>query len=146
MILGALVLGAVPLAFAALASPIRTPELAVIVNEILVPVDGEAVALRTERQGAAQRLTWREPTGRANLFYRVYRTEAASESGTFCFETGATQCKLAMTELATVRGTTYTDESPAPGLTYRIGVAANWEDDPEQGDVFALSEPARAAP
>jgi hypothetical protein len=139
-------LGAIPLVVASAASPIRTPELAVIVNEILVPVDGDAVRLTTKRQGEAQRLSWRVPTDKARLFYHVYRTENAGDSDTFCFETGATQCKLAMTELARVRGTTFVDESPAPGLTYRIGVAANWEDDPEQGDVFLLSAPVRAAP
>jgi hypothetical protein len=146
VVAGVVALGAIPLAAVSAASPIRTPKLAVIVNEILVPVDGEAVGLTTTREGAAQRLSWRVPTDKARLFYHVYRTEQPGDSDTFCFETGATQCKLAMTELARVRGTTFVDESPAPGLTYRIGVAANWEDDPEQGDVFLLSAPVRAAP
>jgi hypothetical protein len=30
-------------------------------------------------------------------------------------------------------------------VTYRIGVAANWLDDQEQGDVMVLSPPVRAA-
>ncbi len=34
---------------------------------------------------------------------------------------------------------------PNPGVSYRIGAAANWEDDVKQGDVFLLSDlPSRA--
>jgi hypothetical protein len=141
----ALFLGAIPIALVSLATPVRNPERVVIVNEILVPVDAEAVGLRVERSGSAQRLTWRTPTDRARVFYHVYRTPVGPPTDTFCFETGATQCKLASTELARTRETSFTDTSPVPGLTYRIGVAANWEDDPEQGDVFLLSAPVKAA-
>jgi hypothetical protein len=141
----AVVLGLVPLAVVAVARPVRGPELAVTVNEILVPVDGEAVDLQTSRDGIGQRLTWRTPTKLARVFYRVYRTQGPG-ADTYCFETGATQCKLSMIELQTTRDTSFFDRSPERGVTYRIGVAANWEDDLAQGDVFLLSAPVRAAP
>jgi hypothetical protein len=141
----AVVLGLVPFAAVAVARPVRSPELAVTVNEILVPVDGEAVNLQTSRDGTGQRLTWRTPTKLARVFYRVYRTQGPG-ADTYCFETGATQCKLSMIELVTTRETSFFDVSPESGVTYRIGVAANWEDDPAQGDVFLLSAPVRAAP
>jgi hypothetical protein len=139
------VLGAIPIALVSVATTVSDPNRVVIVNEILVPVDADAVGLRVERSGSAQRLTWRRPTDRARVFYHVYRSPAVLPTDTFCYETGATQCKLNGTELARTRDTSFTDASPVPGLIYRIGVAANWEDDPEQGDVFLLSAPVRAA-
>ena len=45
-----------------------------------------------------------------------------------------------MDVLATTRARTYLDRSPEPGVSYRIGAAANWEDDVKQGDVFLLSD------
>ena len=47
--------------------------------------------------------------------------------------------------LEALRETSFVDTAPpAGGATYRIGVATNWLDDPEQGDVFAFSPPALA--
>jgi hypothetical protein len=38
--------------------------------------------------------------------------------------------------------TTTLDDRPGPGTwTYRIGVAANWLDDPKLGDVYVVSAP-----
>jgi hypothetical protein len=145
IVAAAVLLGAIPIALVSLATPVRDPSRVVIVNEILVPVDAGAVGLRVERAGTAQRLSWRKPTNRASLFYHVYRTPAGVATDTTCFETGATQCKLASTELVNTRDTSFTDTSPLAGATYRVGVAANWEDDPAQGDIFLLSAPVRAA-
>jgi hypothetical protein len=47
--------------------------------------------------------------------------------------------------LTTTRARSYVDGSPAPGVTYRVGVAANWVDDPSGGDVYAISKPVLAA-
>jgi hypothetical protein len=143
--LTAVVLGAIPIALVSVATTVSDPNRVVIVNEILVPVDADAVGLRVERSGSTQRLTWRTPTDRARVFYHVYRTPAGVATDTFCFETGATQCKLNSTALTRTRNTSYVDNAPLAGATYRIGVAANWEDDPEQGDVFLLSAPVRVA-
>jgi hypothetical protein len=46
-----------------------------------------------------------------------------------------------MDEVARGRDTVVIDR-PGPGTwSYRVGVAANWLDDPEQGDVFVVSGP-----
>ena len=50
-----------------------------------------------------------------------------------------------MIVLATTREKSFVDRSPEPGVTYRIGVAANWVNDSEQGDVMLISPPVRAA-
>jgi hypothetical protein len=141
----AVVLAALPLAATALARPIDGSEKAIIVDDILTPVDSGAMPLRVERVGEGQRLTWGKPTTLARLFYRVYRTTAPGVSDVVCEDRGAVKCNLNMETLVTTRARTYVDHSPVPGLSYRIGAAANWVDDPAQGDVFLLSDLVRAA-
>jgi hypothetical protein len=46
--------------------------------------------------------------------------------------------------IGTTRASEYVDPSPVPGAVYRVGVAANWANDSDQGDVFAFSPPASA--
>jgi hypothetical protein len=136
----AVALAALPLAAVAVARPLDGPDDAIIVSEILTPVDGDAIDLQVTRTPAGLRLAWEEPTGLARLFYRVYRTTGPGVSDVVCEDRGATKCDLNMETLVTTRSRTYVDRSPEPGLSYRIGAAANWEDDPEQGDVFLVSD------
>ena len=137
-------LTALPAAFVLTASPSRGGEQAILVEGILVPVDGETVQLRTRRVGAAQHLTWDDATSPTKTFYRVYRTEGAGPD-VECIRRGADRCELNMIVLETTRRRSYVDRSPAPGVTYRIGVAANWVDDTAQGDVMLISPPVGAA-
>lgn len=137
-------LAVVPAAFVLSAEPMRGGALAVEVDNILVPVDGDTVRLRTKRVGAAQHLSWEDSTGPTRPFYRVYRTAGAGPDMT-CERDGADRCTLQMIVLDTTRERSYVDRSPEPGVTYRIGVAANWLDDPERGDVVLVSPPVRAA-
>jgi hypothetical protein len=136
----AVALAVLPLAAVALARPLEGPDRAIIVDEILTPVDGDALDLRAERTDEGQRLSWTRPTELARLFYRVYRTREAGASGVRCEDRGAVKCDLEMDVLATTRARTYIDRAPRPGLAYRVAAAANWEDDPAQGDAFLLSE------
>ena len=136
----AVALAGLPLAATALARPLEGPDRAIIVDEILAPVGGTELRLRVERQGNGQRLSWGDPTDLARLFYRVYRTRGAGASDVHCENRGAVKCDLEMDVLATTRARTYLDRSPEPGVSYRIGAAANWEDDVKQGDVFLLSD------
>ena len=138
------VLAAVPASFVLAATPSRGSGQAIEVNGILVPVDGDTVRLVTRRVGAAQHLSWEDATDRARPFYRVYRTAGPGPDVT-CTRTGVDQCKLEMILLGTTREQTFVDGSPEPGVTYRIGVAANWLDDTEEGDVMVISPPVRAA-
>jgi hypothetical protein len=138
------VVAIVPAAFIFAANPSRGSEHALEVNGILVPVDGDTVRLRTKRVGASQHLSWDDATSRATPFYRVYRTEGAGDDYG-CRTEGVERCELRMILLGTTRERTFVDKSPEPGVTYRIGVAANWVDDPEQGDVMVISPPVRAA-
>jgi hypothetical protein len=137
-------LAVVPAAFVLAATPLRGAEKAILVEGILVPVDGDTVQLSTTRVGTAQHLTWEDSTSPTRPFYKVYRTEG-DDSDVNCIPKGADRCGLNMIVLATTRGHSYVDRSPEPGVTYRIGVAANWVDDTEQGDVMLISPPVRAA-
>jgi hypothetical protein len=49
-----------------------------------------------------------------------------------------------MDVIATTREPRWRDGSPPPNVRYRIGVAANWLDDPDEGDVATLSRPVPA--
>ena len=136
-------LAAVPAAFVLAAAPLRGPDQAILVEGILIPVDGETVHLTAKRVGAAQHLTWTDTTSPTKPFYRVYRT-TGREADVGCRRVGADRCGLNMIVLATTRAKSFVDRSPEPGVTYRIGVAANWVNDSEQGDVMLISPPVRA--
>jgi hypothetical protein len=141
----------VPAVAIAASSPTDSPDRAVFQDDagnfIMTPIDDD-VRLRVERVGGGQQLTW-TPGGpwRANVFYRVYRSEGGPD-----FECehsdGATAqyCYIRSLPFATTRETELFDPAPPPGATYRVGVATNWVDDETQGDVFAFSPPAPAAP
>jgi hypothetical protein len=141
---------AVPAVAIAASSPSTGPERAVMQDDagnfVLTAVD-DGVELGATRAGDAVRLEWTDGgPWRASVFYRVYRSE---DEGTECGPNeGSTAfyCFVRAVPIATTRSTQYFDPSPPPGATYRIGVATNWADDPEQGDVFAFSRPVTAAP
>jgi hypothetical protein len=141
-VVAAAILVVVPLAVALLARPERDAANALTLNGILVPVDGD-FDVRIAADGPAREVTWDDPDGRADVFYRVYRT-GADGVDTTCQGSGAPQCELEMILLGTTREPRWRDGSPPPGSVYRIGRAANWLDDPEGGDVFLISRPTRA--
>ena len=140
-------LAILPLAAAALPRPLDSTRDALRVNGILVPVDPEIdVAVTT--QGKARMINWRHPpTHGTAVFYRVFRTLQAGSPDEVCTEgQGAADCHLEMTELTTTRERRFVDGSPPSGARYRIGIAANWQDDPKGGDVLAISRPIAATP
>jgi len=111
-------------------------------NFIHTPVV-DSVVLTVESTPEGARLTWTPGSWRADVFYRVYRgvreeTECDLVSG------GASYCFARSVPIATTRELEYLDSATEPGAIYRIGVATNWLDDTEQGDVFAFSRPAPA--
>jgi hypothetical protein len=143
---------AVPAIAIAASSPTETPERAVYQDDagnfILTPVD-DGIEVTTRRDGAAQVVTWTSGSWRADVFYRVYRTTGAGPDTDCEHSDGAraAYCYLRSTPIATTRAPSFVDTAPpAEGAVYRIGVGANWLDDPEQGDIFAFSPPVSATP
>jgi hypothetical protein len=134
-------LAALPLLVVAVVRPLDSPDRAVIVDEILTPVDEEiAVAVRAE--GEARVVSWTHPpAGSSDVFYRVYRTGFRGADLECRDYEGASECRLQMLLLGTTREPRWRDGSPPIGSLYRIGVAANSRDDPTAGDVATLSPP-----
>ena len=128
----------------ALVRPLASPDKAVIVDEILTPVD-DRIGVSVRAEGEARVVTWQHPrAGSSAVFYRVFRT-AAGGADTECLERdGARECRLQMLLLGTTREPRWRDGSPPRGSLYRIGVAANSRDDPTGGDVATLSPPVQS--
>lgn len=142
----AVALAAVPFAWVAVSKPIEGPGRAVLLDEILTPVDGKKVAATLTGRGAARRITWTTHTWPADVFYRIYRTPAAGPDVDCPDDSGAARCVITMELLDTTRTATFTDRSPSPGATYRVGVAANAADDEAGGDVLVLSPAVKDTP
>lgn len=137
----AVALALVPLLAVALVRPLDSPAKAIIVDEILTPVDEEIdVSIRAE--GEAREVTWTHPpAGSSDVFYRVFRTGAGGADFECAERDGARECRLEMLLLGTTREPRWRDGSPPIGSLYRIGVAANSRDDPAGGDVATISRP-----
>jgi hypothetical protein len=140
----AAVLATVPLLVLVALRPMSEPARAVVVNEILTPVDDE-IAVDVRAEGEARIVSWTHPPqDSTDVFYRVYRTGTQGEDVDCIGRGDAIECTLEMVLLGTTREPTWRDGSPPPGSRYRIGIAANSKDDPEAGDVLLLSPPTAA--
>jgi hypothetical protein len=140
----AVALAVLPLVVVGVVSPLDSPTKAVVLDEILTPVDDEIqVAVRAD--GEARELTWTHPpAGSSDVFYRVFRTDATGTELDCAAHDGASECRLQGVLLGTTREPRWRDGSPPAGALYRIGVAANSRDDPNEGDVATLSRPVPA--
>ncbi len=115
---------------------------AVAYPSTLLPIAGSVTPRLSEANGAVT-VTWPGWRSRpADVFYRVLRTSGPNGGVACAGDTGgANQCNLYMDTIASTKATSFVDR-PGPGRwTYRVGVAANWLDDPQFGDVTLLSRP-----
>jgi len=56
---------------------------------------------------------------------------------------GAADCRLEMSPIGETRSNRFVDRPPPGPWVYRVGLAANWRDDPAAGDVLVISESGR---
>ena len=124
-------------------------------QNVAVPVDAGFVP-RVSVSSRGQDVRWDPPsTPGVHVYYAVFRSPAVQTApdptlppgrlGIRCLPPtgGASDCRLEMTLVARTRTPVWHDPDALRGRwTYRIGVAGNWLDDPEAGDVFFISEPA----
>jgi hypothetical protein len=107
-----------------------------------VPVAGN---VQLSESAGTVRLTWHGlKPGTARTFYHVLRSNVPiGDVGCAGRLNGSSDnCVLSTSSIATTRATTFTDH-PGPGAwTYRIGVAANWLNDPKLGDIYVVTKPA----
>ena len=160
-IAAAAVFGILPVLLFAALTPLRS-DAAVkdFQYYVLVPADKSfTVDVRRTPNGAGELVSWTPPSSSASVFYRVYRSRPTvpapdptlppGRDGIRCLppntygRPGAADCRLEMTFLGVTRGRSFVDHPPAGAWTYRVGLTANWLNDPERGDTMVLSGPGR---
>ncbi len=147
----ALVLTAVVPAVATAASSRIEPPTPAVVQEfpsgnILTPIDDQ-IDVSVESVDGGRSITWSDPISRADVYYRVYRSEGPEDVQCALSASSAWSCYLRATPIATTQDREYVDTAaPDDGdVSYRIGIGTNWLDDPTLGDVFVFSPPVPAA-
>jgi hypothetical protein len=114
--------------------------LAVHLGQSLIPVSGGVDA---SVSGGTVRISWRDRRpGTAAGFFHVLRTHAGKD--VYCAgraNNAADNCELYIDDVTTTRGTSFVDRPGTGTWTYRIGIAANWADDPNLGDIYVVSAP-----
>jgi hypothetical protein len=109
-------------------------------TQMPVPVD-VGIGLRADAATRSVRLSWDSQNSLGGrVIYRVWRMR---RDGLRCPTTrGAASCTLQYREVGATREPVYEDSAAARGRwVYRIGVMANWLDDPGYGDVYFVSKP-----
>jgi hypothetical protein len=117
--------------------------LAVRLGNSLIPVSA-ALGIAATTDGKGVHLRWRAPsTSRASVFYRVLRTKGPG-GGAACagrLHNSSDNCELYMDDVGSVRAPSFDDRPGAGSWSYRIGLAANWLNDTQLGDVYVVSPP-----
>jgi len=124
-------------------------------NNVIVPVAGDFDARARLVHGRAE-LSWRRPAAaRGDVFYRVYRSQIAGGApigGVVDYVDGiacqppsraAADCQLLMDPVTVTPSRTFAEQAQPGWRTYRVGLMANWLDDPTRGDVLMISKPVR---
>lgn len=145
--LAALFLAGVPLVVVASLPPLQRP---VAVHDpaanLYVPSDRFQVTARAA--DGTVNLSWSpQRTGAAGVFYRVYRSPAEAGDGVECLSRSgaASQCLFRMDAIGSTRMGAFTDRPGPGGWSYRVAVDANYQDNPESGDMIVLSRPVTVA-
>jgi hypothetical protein len=138
----AVVLGLIPIVAAAAVAPLRSLDQPVVqVDQIPVAVVGK-LGLEAHVGGKAVQLRWRSGGSIAgSVFYRVFVSPGRHDLDCSLRTQAAAECHEAGTIAVTTRARSFVDRPGRGKWTYRIGVAANYLNDPAQCDVFLLSRP-----
>jgi hypothetical protein len=132
-----------PLALVAAASPDRSADRALVApGRVLIPVEGPLRPVATATAHGVV-LHWQDvKPGAADVFYRIYRSRGSAVDCN-ARGAGAAECMLNASSIGVTRSHTWIDHPPPGRWTYRVGVGANWLDDPRLGDLYLVSPPAR---
>jgi hypothetical protein len=135
-----------PLAVIAAVRPLHDEGAKAVRLSSLIPVSAE-LAPRAIVDGESVRLSWRRRSAASTkVFYRILRSNS-SDGGLSCANTpaqAADDCRLSMDSPGATRATSFVDRPGAGSWTYRIGIAANWLNDEQYGDVYLVSVPITA--
>jgi hypothetical protein len=128
-----------PLVAAAAAGTDGLPVATVGNTPMPVPAGVDLGATAVQRNGRVT-LHWRaqHPAG-GPVFYVVVRQKAGASA--VCATRGGALCTIQADERGKTAGTTLTDQAPSGLWAYRVMIAANWLNDPNFGDVYAVGKP-----
>jgi hypothetical protein len=116
---------------------------AVHFENTFIPVSS-GVHVRVSASGDAVNLAWNGGNARtSSAFYRVLRTRGRLH-GLACAgrrNDASDNCVLFGDTVDTTKLKSFVDHPGSGTWTYRIGVSANWLDDPTLGDVYVVSRP-----
>lgn len=107
----------------------------------MLPVN-ESFQLRSTQTAVGRRLTWDPPdSGSTHVSYTVYRVSRDVDTRCETKAGAATMCLFDTDQMGFTRRPVWDDDPPRGVWTYRIGLSANWQDEPKIGDAFMLSAP-----
>jgi hypothetical protein len=115
---------------------------AVRLGDNLIPVS--SVGLSAAGQGSAVSLSWRpQAPGGSSVFYQLLRAKGPGSDVACAGKSGpaSDDCELFATLVTATDETQIVDHPGRGSWEYRIGVAANWLNDPSLGDVYVVSPP-----
>jgi hypothetical protein len=144
LVAGAVVFALYPLALVAGASTLHGPNpRALIFDGLERSVDPSLRLTATPAAGGSVHLSWNPwQPGQTGVFYRIWRTNLPN-GGETCTPVphAADNCQLVTDDIGAHPGNSFVDK-PGPGTwTYRLALAANWENSPLYGDVFSIGLP-----
>jgi hypothetical protein len=131
-----------PLALVAAASPLRGPAPQAYVSLGLIRSVDPSLRLFAATHGKRVRLSWSEPHPRGTaVFFRIWRS-GTPDGGATCTPVphGADDCELTMDDLGAFQRS-FVDKPGRGRWTYRLGLAANWLNSPDYGDVYSVGPP-----
>jgi hypothetical protein len=138
-----LVFAVSPFVLIAEAQPLHGPNPpAYEVDVLLRPVD-PTLRLTAVRVGDRVHLSWNpSQPSHADVFYRIWRS-GSPNGGAVCTPVagGSDNCTLTMADVGAHPGGSWVDRPGRGRWTYRLGLEANWLDQPGYGDVFTVGPP-----
>ena len=115
----------------------RALQLGISLIPVSTTIDPHAVSA-----GDGVRISWRpQQTHGGSLFYHVFRGHQPDVGCGGRLNGAAEDCRLYADDVGATRSSTFVDHPPPGVWTYRVGVAANWLNDPTLGDVYVISPP-----
>jgi hypothetical protein len=140
------VLSLFPIALIAATKDIRGPNPdAFKFGQMLVPTSS-SIHLRVQSANGTVRLTWSGAQPRpGKVSYTVFRREGPSDVICGPVRHAPSLCELVFTQqIGTTRLPEFVDHPGAGTWTYRIGITANWLNNPQFGDPYVFSRPVVA--
>ena len=106
-------------------------------GNILTPID-DRIEVAVERGDGGRSSRGRTRALRADVYYRVYRSDGPEDVAVRALRELGLVLLPAATPIATTRDASTSTRRAATATTYRIGIGTNWLDDPTLGDVFVV--------